>query len=321
MSDQAAMDISLVIPLFNEDESLRPLVTWIYKELESRDLSYQIVFVDDGSRDKSWSVIEELNDEFPDLIKALRFRRNYGKAAALSQGFKVAEGDVVITMDADLQDSPEEIVPLFNMITKEGYDLVSGWKKKRHDPISKTLPSKLFNAVARYFSEIKLHDFNCGLKAYRQDVVRDITVYGDMHRWMPVLAKWQGYGKIGEKVVEHRAREFGVSKFGAKRLVSGFLDLLSLFFVGKFNKKPMHFFGSFGILSLMIGLFSLGYLSIRKLFYDVSGISERPLFFMGILALIIGAQLFLTGFLAELIIDSRGRQYDYNISEQLNIGD
>ena len=277
------MDVSLVIPVYNEEESLNPLIDWISKTLSSTTLSYEVIFVDDGSSDKSWEIIKSLKAKMPSEIKGLRFRRNYGKAAALNQGFELAEGDVIITMDADLQDSPEEIAPLYKMIIEDGYDLVSGWKKKRHDPWTKTIPSKLFNAVARKVSKIHLHDFNCGLKAYRSDVAKDINVYGDMHRWMPVLAKWQGYTNIGEKVVEHRPREFGVSKFGAKRLLSGFLDLISLFFVGKFNKKPMHFFGSLGVMITGLGVLALIYLSVRKLFFDVSGIQDRPLFFLSLI--------------------------------------
>ena len=309
------MDISLVIPLYNEEESLEPLIKWIIKELSQYQYSYQVVFVDDGSTDKSWQIVKSLKAKHPNLIKALKFRRNYGKAAALNEGFKLAEGDVVITMDADLQDSPEEINALYKMIVEEGYDLVSGWKKKRHDPFTKTIPSKLFNSVARKVSKIKLHDFNCGLKAYKNEVVKSINVYGDMHRWMPVLAKWEGFSNIGEKVVAHRAREFGVSKFGAKRLISGFLDLLTIFFVGKFNKKPMHFFGTLGILSFLFGFISLTYLSINKLIYKQAGIQERPLFFFGILTIIIGTQLFLTGFLAELIASSRKNGHQYNLEE------
>jgi len=311
------MDVSLVIPLFNEEESLDPLLEWITQTMQSNSLSYEVILVDDGSSDASWDKVKYLKEKHPNIIKGLRFRRNYGKAAALNQGFGMASGHVVITMDADLQDSPEEILPLYKMITEDGYDLVSGWKKKRHDPWTKTVPSKLFNAVARKASGIILHDFNCGLKAYKNDVVKDLNVYGDMHRWMPILAKWQGYGNIGEKVVEHRAREFGVSKFGAKRLVSGFLDLLSIFFVGKFNKKPMHFFGSLGIISIGLGVLALIYLSIRKIFFDVAGIQDRPLFFFGLLTLIIGTQLFLTGFIAELVIDSRAKQNTYNVKEIL----
>jgi len=309
------MDVSLVIPVYNEEESLHPLIEWISKTLSATSISYEVVFVDDGSSDKSWEIIKTLKDDMPSKIKGLRFRRNYGKAAALNHGFELAEGDVIITMDADLQDSPEEISPLYKMITEDGFDLVSGWKKKRHDPWTKTVPSKLFNAVARKVSKIHLHDFNCGLKAYRSDVAKDINVYGDMHRWMPVLAKWQGYTNIGEKVVEHRPREFGVSKFGAKRLLSGFLDLISLFFVGKFNKKPMHFFGTFGVIIIGLGIIALIYLSVRKIFFDVAGIQDRPLFFFGLLTLIIGTQLFLTGFIAELVIDTKDKKGTYNIKE------
>jgi len=311
------MDISLVIPLYNEEESLNPLVDWIVRVMKDNELTYEIIFINDGSKDKSWDIVRELKEQYGSLITACSFRRNYGKAAALDKGFDYASGNVVITMDADLQDSPDEIVPLYKMVMEEGYDLVSGWKKKRHDPITKTLPSKLFNAVARWVSKIHLHDFNCGLKAYRNEVVKDIKVYGDMHRWMPVLAKWQGYQKIGERVVEHRARQYGVSKFGAKRLISGFLDLLSLFFVGKFNKKPMHFFGTLGIISIAIGALILIYLTVMKVFFEVHGIQDRPLFFFGLLTLIIGTQLFLTGFLAELVIDSKDRGQQYNISEEL----
>ena len=239
------MDVSIVIPLLNESESIPELFRWIDQVMEKNKLSYEVVFVDDGSTDNSWEIITNIKAQNHN-IKAIKFRRNYGKSAALSEGFKRTAGRVVFTMDADLQDSPEELPELYKMITEQGFDLVSGWKKKRHDPISKTVPSKLFNAVARKVSGIKLHDFNCGLKAYKSEVARSINVYGDMHRWMPVLAKWAGYTKIGEKVVEHRARQHGYSKFGTKRLISGFLDLLSLFFVGKFSKQPMHFFGTWG---------------------------------------------------------------------------
>lgn len=311
------MDISLVIPVYNEEESLPHLLKWIDEVLSQQSYTYEVLFVDDGSSDTSWQVIEDLRKQYGERVRALRFRRNYGKAAALHEGFAAADGDVVITMDADLQDSPEEIDDLYKMIMNDNYDMVSGWKKKRHDPISKTLPSKLFNAVARKVSGIQLHDFNCGLKAYKNEVVKAINVYGDMHRWIPVLAKWEGYTNIGEKVVEHRAREFGVSKFGAKRLISGFLDLLSIFFVGKFNKKPMHFFGTLGLITLFAGFVVLVYLSLSKLMYNESGIQDRPLFFFGILALLLGTQLFLTGFIAELVINNRSKENQYNISERL----
>ena len=309
------MNLSLVIPVYNEDESLPHLLEWIEKVMIAHKLSYEVVLVDDGSTDESWAVIKTLKSKYQKVVKAIKFRRNYGKAAALNEGFKIAEGEVICTMDADLQDSPDELPELHRMIMEDGYDLVSGWKQKRHDPISKTIPSKLFNYVARKVSHIELHDFNCGLKAYSNETAKNITVYGDLHRWMPVLAKWQGYDKIGEKIVQHRPREYGVSKFGAKRLISGFLDLLSLFFVGKFNKQPMHFFGTLGLLSLFTGFASLIYLSIQKLFFDVGSIQNRPLFFFGILTLIVGTQLFLTGFLAELIINNRSKEYDYNIEE------
>ncbi|MFT6806785.1 MAG: glycosyltransferase involved in cell wall biosynthesis [Saprospiraceae bacterium] len=315
------MNISLVIPVYNEEESLPPLMTWISRVMKEHHFTYEVLFIDDGSSDKSWQVINYLSQEYQNIIRGIRFRRNYGKSAALKEGFKAAKGDVIITMDADLQDSPDEVPALYKMIAKDGYDLVSGWKQKRHDPISKTIPSKLFNAVARKVSGIPLHDFNCGLKAYANDAAKDINVYGDMHRWMPVLAKWQGYTKIGEKVVEHRAREYGVSKFGAKRLISGFLDLLSLFFVGKFNKQPMHFFGTWGLIFFGIGALILMYLTVSKMFYSVSGISDRPLFFFGMLTTIIGTQLFLTGFLAELTIDIRGKNYTYNISDTIGLED
>jgi len=308
------MDISIVIPLLNESESLPELYRWINEVMTKHKLSYEIVFIDDGSTDDSWSVIEGLKKENAN-IKGIKFRRNYGKAAALSEGFKVADGTVVFTMDADLQDSPDELPEMYRMITEDGYDLVSGWKKKRHDPLSKTVPSKLFNAVARKVSGIILHDFNCGLKAYKNEVTKDINVYGDMHRWMPVLAKWSGYANIGEKVVEHRARQHGHSKFGTKRLISGFLDLLSLFFVGKFSKQPMHFFGTWGLGFSFIGFSVLAYLTIMKLIFNTSSIDDRPLFFFGILLLIIGTQLFVTGFLAELVARNKQDKDQYNIEK------
>lgn len=310
-------DISIVIPVYNEEESLPPLMNWINKVMQEHKYSYEVIYIDDGSSDTSWEVIGQLKQQYVDIIKAVKFRRNYGKSAALNVGFDHAEGSVVITMDADMQDSPDEIPMLYNMMRDQNLDMISGWKKKRHDPLSKTIPSKLFNAVARKASGIQLHDFNCGLKAYKNEVVKDVNLYGDMHRWIPVLAKWQGYEKIGEKVVEHRKREFGVSKFGAKRLISGFLDLLTIFFVGKFNKQPMHFFGTWGLMFLFAGFVVLSYLSVSKLIYSQSGIQDRPLFFFGILILIIGAQLFLTGFLAELVINSKTKEHNYNIEKVL----
>jgi len=310
------IQVSLVIPLKNEEDSLPELEAWIRRVCEQEQLTYEIWFIDDGSTDKSWDVIVALQQINP-CIKAIKFRRNYGKSAALHVGFGAANGEVIITMDADLQDSPDEIPLLRNMILHDGYDLVSGWKKKRHDPLSKTLPSKLFNAVARSMSGIYLHDFNCGLKAYRHTVAKSIEVYGDMHRWMPVLAKWAGFSNIGEKVVEHRARKYGYSKFGWSRIITGFLDLLSVYFVGKFGKKPMHFFGTLGTLSFVFGLGILIWLSANKLFYNEYGIADRPAFFFGILALIIGTQLFLVGFLAELINRNAVNKDQYLIEKEL----
>lgn len=310
------LQLSLVIPLKNEEESLPELEAWIRRVCEKEQLSYEILLIDDGSTDRSWAIIESLRQSNP-AVRGVKFRRNYGKSAALHTGFGLAKGQVVITMDADLQDSPDEIPELRRMIIEEGYDLVSGWKKRRHDPISKTLPSKLFNAVARSISGIYLHDFNCGLKAYRQEVVKSVEVYGDMHRWIPVLAKWAGFTHIGEKVVEHRARKYGYSKFGWERIITGFLDLLSVYFVGKFGKKPMHFFGTLGTLSFMLGLGILIWLSASKLFYKEYGIADRPAFFFGILALIVGTQLFLAGFLAELNNRNAGNKDQYLIEKEI----
>jgi glycosyltransferase involved in cell wall biosynthesis len=295
------MDISVIVPLFNEEESLPELEAWIKRVMEAHGFSYEIVMVDDGSKDGSWQVVQELSAKNPS-VRGIKFRRNYGKSAALHVGFEAVKGDVVITMDADLQDSPGEIPELYRMIKEDGYDMVSGWKKMRHDPPSKTIPSKLYNSVTRKISKINLHDFNCGLKSYRLAVVKSIEVYGEMHRYTPLLAKWSGFSNIGEKVVEHRARKYGVSKFGMSRLVTGFLDLLSVTFIGKFGKRPMHFFGTLGTLFFMGGFIILLYLSYAKIFYKEYGITERPLFFFGILAIILGTQLFVTGFLAELLV-------------------
>ncbi len=310
------MNLSVVIPLKNEADSLTELEAWIRRVLEAESLSYEIIFVDDGSTDSSWAVIEALRAANP-RVRAVKFRRNYGKSAALHVGFQMAQGQVVVTLDADLQDSPDEIPALYRMVAEEGYDVVSGWKKKRRDPLEKRLPSKLFNAVARRMSGISLHDFNCGLKAYRLPVVKTIEVYGEMHRWIPVLAKWAGFTRIGEKVVEHYARRYGHSKFGWERYINGFLDLLSVYFVGKFGKRPMHFFGTLGVLSFLIGFAFLAYLSWAKLVYKAYGIADRPLFFFGILALIIGTQLFLTGFLAEMINRNSPTRNDYLIEKVL----
>lgn len=303
------MDVSIVVPLYNEEESLPELCAWINRVAVENGYTYEIMLIDDGSTDGSWKAIEKLSESNAH-IKGLRFKRNYGKSAALNEGFKVVTGEVVITMDADLQDSPDEIPSLRNMVLSEKYDLVSGWKKKRHDPISKTIPSKFFNWVTTKTTGIKLHDFNCGLKAYRLSVVKNIEVYGEMHRYIPVIAKWAGYKRIGEKVVEHRARKYGTSKFGIERFIKGFLDLASILFVGKFGKRPMHFFGSWGTVSFIFGLSVFIYLTISKFFFDKSGLTQRPLFFFAILSMIIGTQLFLTGFIAELITrNSPGRNH------------
>ena len=312
------MDISIAIPLLNEEESLPPLEKWIRKVMEEHGFSYEIVMIDDGSTDKSWQVIEALQKKNPH-VKGIKFRRNYGKSAGLSTAFEAVQGDVVITMDADLQDSPDEIPELYRMITEDGFDLVSGWKKKRYDPLSKTIPTKFYNAVTRWISGIKLHDFNCGLKAYKREVVKSIEVYGEMHRYIPVIAKWSGFKKIGEKVVQHREREFGVTKFGLARFINGPLDLLSITFVGRFGKRPMHFMGSLGSLSFLIGFGIISYLSIMWFFFEGYGMTNRPLFYFGILALIIGTQLFVTGFLAELVVRSGANRNVYLIEKEIGI--
>ncbi len=294
------MDLSIVVPLFNEEASLPELTDWIRRVCEAEGYDYEIVMVDDGSKDNSWTVIEDLYHHNA-RIKGIKFRRNYGKSAALHTGFQAAGGEVVITMDADLQDSPDEIPELYRLIKVEGYDLISGWKKERYDPLIKTIPSKFFNRITRWISGIGLHDFNCGLKSYRSEVVKSIEVYGEMHRYIPLLAKWAGFKNIGEKVVKHYPRKYGTTKFGLERFVNGFLDLLSITFVGRFRKRPMHFFGTFGLLFFMVGFLILLYLSIAKLIYKEYGIADRPLFYFGILTLIIGTQLFVTGFIAELV--------------------
>lgn len=313
------MDLSLVIPLLNEDESLPELAAWIERVMLSNNYSYEIIFIDDGSTDDSWKVIELLRAQNPN-IKGIKFQRNYGKSAALNEGFKAANGDVIITMDADMQDSPDEIPELRNMIVNEGFDIVSGWKKKRFDnTLTKNLPSKLFNAAARQSSGIKLHDFNCGLKAYKKKVVKSIEVYGEMHRYIPVLAKWAGFKKIGEKIVEHRARKYGITKFGWERFINGFLDLFSIMFVGKFGKRPMHFFGLWGTLFFLFGLLVFVYLTITKFFFDQTGLTQRPLFFFAILAMIIGSQLFLAGFIGELIARNSTERNNYLVEEKLGV--
>ncbi len=310
------MDLSIVVPLFNEDESLPELTAWIERVMTANNFSYEIIMIDDGSTDDSWKVIEELRTK-NDAVKGIKFQRNYGKSAALNEGFKAAQGEVIITMDADMQDSPDEIPELRSMIINGKYDLVSGWKKKRYDnKFTKNIPSKLFNAAARASSGIKLHDFNCGLKAYRKKVVKSIEVYGEMHRYIPILSKWAGFKKIGEKVVEHRARKYGVTKFGWERFVNGFLDLGSIMFVGKFGKRPMHFFGLWGTLAFFSGLAIFTYLAITKFFLDHTGLTQRPLFFFAIMAMIIGSQLFLAGFLGELIARNSPFKNSYLIEEK-----
>jgi len=295
------MDLSLVIPLIDEAESLPELTAWIEKVMNENHYSYEIIFIDDGSSDNSWQVIEQLRAKNPH-IKGIKFQRNYGKSAGLNEGFRAAEGDVVITMDADLQDSPDEIPELRRMIIEDGYDLVSGWKKKRYDnKLTKNLPSKLFNAAARRLSKIRLHDFNCGLKSYKQKVVKSIEVYGEMHRYVPVLAKWAGFKNIGEKIVEHRPRKYGVSKFGWRRFINGFLDLWTLSFTGKFGKRPMHFFGLWGTIFFLIGFGFALYLVISKIVDFRYGLTNRPGFYLALTAVIIGMQLFLAGFVGELI--------------------
>ena len=298
-------NISVVVPLYNEEESLPELEAWIERVMTENHFTYEIIFVDDGSNDRSWEVIRSLIEKNP-AVRAIRFQRNYGKSAGLYCGFEAAQGDVVITMDADLQDSPDEIPELYRMITEEGYDLVSGWKKRRYDPIGKTLPSKFFNATARLASGIKLHDFNCGLKAYRKKVVKSIEVYGEMHRFIPVLAKNAGFKKIGEKVVHHRARKYGVSKFGWERMIKGYLDLITVMFMTRFGKSPMYFFGGLGTLMFLIGGATAIYLIIEKLYKQahllpIRAVTDQPLFFIAVGAAIIGVQLFLAGFIGELI--------------------
>ncbi len=304
------MDISIIVPLLNEEESLPELCAWVIRVCNEKDYTYEIILIDDGSTDRSWSVIEELRSA-NDNIKGIRFQRNYGKSAALNEGFKAASGEIVITMDADLQDSPDEIPELRRMILEDGYDLVSGWKKKRYDhKLTKNLPSKLFNAATRKVSKIKLHDFNCGLKAYRIKVIKSIEVYGEMHRYIPLLAKWAGFKHIGEKVVEHRARKYGVTKFGWERFVNGFLDLASIMFVGKFSKRPMHFFGLWGSVFFMIGFIITLTLVIAKIFNSSVALTNRPGFFLALTFIIIGMQLFLAGFISELIArNATGRNF------------
>lgn len=317
------IDISVVIPLLNEEESLPELCSWIARVMNDSNLSYEVILVDDGSRDGSWKVIEQLAVSNP-AIKGLKFRRNYGKSAALNSGFDAVKGNVVITMDADLQDSPDEIPGLYKMIVQEGYDLVSGWKKKRYDPITKTIPTRFFNRATRVASGIKLHDFNCGLKAYKNEVVKNIEVYGEMHRYIPVIAKWAGFMKIGEKVVQHKKRKYGSTKFGMERFINGFLDLLSISFVSRFGKKPMHLFGLLGTLMFFIGFMVSLWLGIEKIYYvthDLRArlITDMPLFYIAMVAMVLGTQLFLAGFIAELVSRNSPDRNTYLIEKKLNI--
>lgn len=314
MTRNAQPEISIVVPLYNEEESLAELFDWIKKVCRENSLSFEVIMVDDGSTDNSWAVIENLAARHQEVL-GLSFRRNLGKSAGLNAGFRVAKGRVVITMDADLQDSPDEIPALYNMIVNEGYDLVSGWKKKRFDPPSKTIPTKLFNLVTRKMSGIELNDFNCGLKAYRREVVKQIEVYGELHRYIPVLAKSAGFTKIGEKVVVHRPRKYGSTKFGWERFINGFLDLVTLAFVSRFSKRPMHFFGLLGTLMFLFGFMAAGYIGISKLIALQKGIpailvADNPWFYISLTSMIIGTQLFLAGFLAELIIRNNPRKFD-----------
>lgn len=315
------MQLSIIIPLLNEEESLKELHDWIVTVMQSNHFLYEILFIDDGSTDNSWNLIKSLSDSNPN-VKGIRFFKNYGKSQALHAGFKAANGDVIITMDADLQDSPEEIPGLYNLIQDKGYDLVSGWKKKRYDSvIAKNIPSKLFNWAAKKTSGVKLHDFNCGLKAYKKDVVKNVEVSGEMHRYIPVLAKNAGFVNIGEKIVQHQARKYGETKFGMERFINGFLDLITIWFVSKFGKRPMHFFGALGVLMFIIGFSFAIYLGIDKLFINKTGrlITDRPQFFIALIAMIIGTQLFLAGFLGEIMVQSKTNEDRYNISEKANI--
>ncbi|SFW77176.1 glycosyltransferase family 2 protein [Chitinophaga sancti] len=312
------MDISVIVPLKNEDESLPELAAWIDRVMKENQFSYEVWMVDDGSTDNSWEVIQSLAGINAN-IKGIKFQRNYGKSAALNEGFKMAKGDVIITMDADLQDSPDEIPELYNMIKTGGYDIVSGWKKKRYDSaLAKNLPSKLYNWTTTRMSGVKLHDMNCGLKSYRKKVVKSIEVYGEMHRYIPVIAKWNGFRNIGEKVVEHRARKYGVSKFGLERFINGFLDLATIMFIGKFGKRPMHLFGALGTMFFTIGFLIAGYLGYEKLFHDVYKMTERPIFFLALLAMIIGSQLFLAGFIGELVTRNAVERNDYLVETTLD---
>ncbi|MGB5667858.1 MAG: glycosyltransferase family 2 protein [Maribacter sp.] len=315
------MNISVVIPLLNEEESLNELHDWIAEVMQSNHFLYEILFIDDGSTDASWSLISKLSVKNPN-VKGIRFQKNFGKSQALHAGFKEAQGNVIITMDADLQDNPEEIPELYSLIENEGYDLISGWKKKRYDSvITKNIPSKLFNWAARKTSGVKLHDFNCGLKAFKKEVIKNIELRGEMHRYIPVLAKSAGFSNIGEKIVQHQARKYGKTKFGMERFINGFLDLITIWFVSKFGRRPMHLFGALGVMMFIIGFGFALYLGIDKLFFNPTArlITERPEFFIALTAMIIGTQLFLAGFLGEIMVRSRKNESRYTISEEINL--
>lgn len=314
------MDISVIIPLYNEDESLKELNDWIVRVMLSNNFSYEIIYIDDGSSDNSWKEIEKLSAENKN-VKGIKFRRNYGKSAALNRGFDAAIGDVVITMDADLQDSPDEIPGLYKIIKEDGLDLVSGWKKKRRDPLTKRIPSKFFNRSTRIMSGIKLHDFNCGLKAYKKNVIKSIEIHGEMHRYIPVIAKWAGFSNIGEKIVDHQKRKYGITKFGFERFIKGYLDLISIIFISKFGKRPMHLFGTLGTLIFIVGLIIAAYLAYAKFFMAEYKMTERPLFYFGLLAMVIGTQLFLTGFLAELISRNSYDRNQYLIEKKVGLNE
>src|SRR6056297_46176 len=317
------MDISVVVPLLNEEESLPELVHWIKKVMTTHQFTFEIILVDDGSKDNSWHVIQELSEIHPE-VKGIKFRKNYGKSAALHTGFRDVNGDVVITMDADLQDNPDEIPDLFRMIKEEDYDLVSGWKKKRYDPISKTIPSKLYNRTARALTGIKLHDFNCGLKAYKNKVVKNIEVYGEMHRYIPVIAKKAGFSNIGEKIVQHQARKYGVTKFGIDRFIKGYLDLLSITFISKFSQRPMHLFGTLGTLMFFAGFLAAIWLGGQKLYFLWNSIkaplvADSPVFYIALTSMIMGTQLFLAGFLGELVSRNSSDRNNYQMAQTINL--
>lgn len=323
MTTKDVLDISVVIPLFNEEESLKELAEWIDRVMVANNYSYEVIFIDDGSTDTSWNIVQDLCEK-NSSIKGIKFRRNYGKSGALHVGFQETKGRVVMTMDADLQDSPDEIPELYDLIVKDGYDLISGWKKERFDPITKTVPTKLFNWATRKLSGIELNDFNCGLKSYRGTVVRSIEVYGEMHRYIPVIAKRSGFTKIGEKVVKHYPRKYGVTKFGLERFINGFLDLLSITFVTKYGKKPMHFFGLFGTLMFFIGFLIAGYLGAEKLYYVMNHeslrlVTDSPIFYIALVMMILGTQMFLAGFLGEMISRSSSDRNKYQIESLTNL--